>query len=71
MGLIVNLAVNYYSCVDTLSIASLKVALIAHLLTNKSSPSCSPASLFIKNSLIKEYYNICRKPPYIIIIELP
>ena len=67
----VNLAVNCYSYIDTLSIASLKIALIIRLFTNRSSPSYPLASLFIKNSLIKEYYNICRKPPYIIIIELP
>ena len=34
MGLMANLAVNRYSYADTLSIASLKIALIARLLTN-------------------------------------
>jgi len=33
-GLIVNLAVNYYSYADTLNIAPLRVALIIRLFTN-------------------------------------
>jgi hypothetical protein len=64
-------AVNHCSRVDTPSIASSKIALIARLLTDWSSPSCPLAGLIVKNSLIKEYHNICRKPPHIITIELP
>ena len=36
IGLIVNLAVNYYSYIDTLSITFLKIALIVYLFTNWS-----------------------------------
>ncbi len=34
IDLMANLVVNYYSYIDTLSIASLKITLIARLLTN-------------------------------------
>ena len=53
-----NPTVNCYSCVDTPSITSLKIALIVCFFTNWSSPSCPLASLFIENSFIKEYHNI-------------
>ena len=69
-SLIANPAINSCSRVDTLSITSLKIALIVYLLTNQSLTSYPLAGLLIKNSLIKEYYNIYQKPPYIIIIEL-
>ena len=66
-----NPAVNCCSYADTPSITSLKIALVVSLLTNWSSPFCLPAGLFVKNSFIKEYHNICWKPSYIIMIELP
>ena len=63
-------AVNYRRRVDTPRSFPLKIAFIARLLADWSTPSCPPAGPFVKDSLIKKDNDIYRKPPYIIAIEL-